>query len=140
LRYLNTLRSGWYFRTTLDFANYQVLYFPNELGYMVSQNFGHRGNKTIQGDGFVGYFKSDTFNARLYSYERNILSTFYMPSFYGEGVRVALSLRLNILDNLSFSVKASQTRYFNRDVISSGTEQINGNKRIDIFTYLVWKF
>ena len=134
LRYLNTLRSGWYFRTTLDFANYQVLYFPNELGYMVSQNFGHRGNKIIQGDGFVGYFKSDTFNARLYSYERNILSTFYMPSFYGEGVRVTLSLRWNILGNLTLSVKASQTRYFNRDVISSGTEQINGNKRIDIFT------
>ena len=140
LRYLNTLRSGWYFRTTLDFANYQVLYFPNEFGYMISQNFGHRGHKTIQGDGFLGYFNSDTFNARLYSYERNILSTFYMPSFYGEGLRIALSLRWNILDNLSLSLKASQTRYFNRDVIGSGTEQINGNKRTDIFTYLVWKF
>ena len=140
LRYLNTLGSGWYFRTTVDFANYQVLYFPNEFGYMISQNFGHRGNKKIHGDGFLGYFNSDTYNARLYSYERNILSTFYMPSFYGEGMRFALSVRWNIKNSLSVSVKASQTRYFNRDVISSGTEQINGNSRTDIFTYLVWKF
>ncbi len=140
LRYLKTLRSGWYFRTTLDLANYQVLYFPQEFGYMISENFGHRGHKKIQGDGFFGYFKSDTFNARLYSYERNILSTFYMPSFYGEGFRAALSLRWNIQENLSFSVKCSQTRYLDRDVISSGTEQIDGNKRTDIFTYLVFKF
>ncbi|MDD4727135.1 MAG: hypothetical protein PHN55_00070 [Dysgonamonadaceae bacterium] len=140
LRYLNTLRSGWYFRTTVDFANYQLLYFPHEYGYMISQNFGHRGNKNIQGDGFFGYFKSDSYNARLYSYERNILSTFYMPSFYGEGFRAALSVRWNIRKNLSFSVKASQTRYFNRDEISSGTELIKGNKRSDIFTYVVVKF
>lgn len=140
LRYLNTLRNGWYFRTTVDFASYQVLYFPNEFGYMISQNFGHRGHKKIHGDAFFGYFNADTYNARLYSYERNILNTFYMPSFYGEGMRATLSVRWYILDNLSFSVKASQTRYFNRDVISSGTEQINGNKRTDIFTYLVWKF
>ena len=140
LRYLNTLANGWYFRTTVDFANYQTLHFPSEFGYMISQNFGHRGNKRVHGDGFIGYFNSDSYYARLYSYERNILSTFYMPSFYGEGLRAALSLRWNIKRSLSFSVKASQTRYFNRDVISSGTEQINGNSRSDIFTYLVWKF
>ena len=140
LRYLKTLRSGWYFRTTVDFAQYQLENFDNEFGYMVSQNFGHRGHKRIQGDGFFGYFNSDTYNARLYSYERNIMSTFYMPSFYGEGFRTALSMRWNIFDNLSFSVKASQTRYSNREVIGSSTEQIDGNKRTDIFSYLVWKF
>lgn len=140
LRYNNTLRSGWYFRTTVDFASYQVKNFPNELGYMISQNLGHRGNKKVHGDAFFGYFNSDSYDARLYSYERNILSTFYMPSFYGEGFRAALSVRWNIRNNLSFSVKASQTRYFNRDIISSGTEQINDNKRTDIFSYLVWKF
>jgi hypothetical protein len=63
-----------------------------------------------------------------------------MPSFYGEGFRASLSLRWNILDNLSLSLKCAQTRYFNRDVISSGTEQIEGNKRTDVFTYLAWKF
>ena len=140
LRYLKTLYNGWYFRTTLDFATSQTLHFPSEFGYMISQNFGHRGNKKIHGDGFIGYFNLDSYDSRLYSYERNILSTFYMPSFYGEGVRVALSVRWNIKSNLTFSVKASQTRYFNRDVISSGTEQIDGNSRSDIFTYLVFKF
>lgn len=84
LRYLKTLSSGWYFRTTINLANYQIQYLPYELGYMISQNFGHRGNKKIHGDGFIGYF--------------------------------------------------------NRNIISSSTEQINGNSRTDIFTYLVWKF
>ncbi len=140
LRYLKTLRTGWYFRTTADFAQFQLRNSPNEFGYMISQNFGHRGHKKIQGDSFVGYFNSDSYDARLYSYERNIMSTFYMPSFYGEGFRATLSLRWNIHDKLSFSVKAAQTRYFNREVIGSGTEQIDGNMRTDIFSYLVWKF
>lgn len=139
-RYSRTCLNGWYYRTTLDFANYQVLYFPYEQGYMISQNIGHRGNKYIHGDGFIGFFDADTNNARLYSYERNILNTFYMPSFYGKGVRGALSLRLNIRKNLSFSLKYAQTLYLNRDVISSGTEQIEGNTRSDIYSYLVWKF
>lgn len=139
-RYNNTLNNGWNFRTTLDAALYQQKHFPMEKGYMLSQNIGYRGNEKISGDFFAGWFKSDTYAARLYSYERNILTTFYMPSFYGEGVRLALSGRYNITSRFSFSAKIGHTRYFDRETIGSGTEQIIGNSRTDVFTYLRWRF
>ncbi|MDO5524226.1 MAG: helix-hairpin-helix domain-containing protein [Bacteroidia bacterium] len=140
LRYNNTLNSGWNFRTTLDAALYSQKHFPQETGYMLSQNIGYRGSDKIRGDFYAGYFSSESFAARLYSYERNILSTFYMPSFYGEGMRLALSGRYDFTSRLSFSVKMGHTRYFNRETIGSGTELIDGNSRTDVFTYLRWRF
>jgi hypothetical protein len=63
-----------------------------------------------------------------------------MPSFYGKGMRYAVNGRYDLSSSLSLSVKAARTRYFNRDIISSGADQINGNSRTDIYTYLRLRF
>ncbi|SFL30586.1 hypothetical protein SAMN05216357_11816 [Porphyromonadaceae bacterium KH3CP3RA] len=139
-RYSHDLRSGWNFRTTADMAHYKEKHFPAENGFMLSQNIGYRGKGTLTGDAYLAWFNADTYDARLYSYERNLLNTFYMPSFYGKGYRLAFSAKYAITDNLSFSVKFGHTRYFNRDTIGTGTELINGNNRTDIFTYIRWVF
>ena len=140
LRYSHNLQNGWQFRTTADFAHYGVEHFDKEFGYMISQNIGYRGNEKISGDFYFGYFDADTHNARLFSYERNIVNTFYMPSFHGKGYRLAISARYNFSNRLSVSVKMGQTRYFNRDTIGSGTELIDGNSRTDLFSYIRWRF
>lgn len=139
-RYSHDLRSGWNFRTTADVARYKEKHFPAENGLMLSQNIGYRGKGTFTGDAYLAWFNADTYDARLYSYERNLLSTFYMPSFYGKGYRLAFSAKYAITGNLSFSVKAGYTHYFNRDSIGSGTELIEGNSRTDLFSYLRWVF
>lgn len=140
LRYSNTLRNGWNFRTSADFVRYKEKYFDAESGYMISQNIGYRGKEKINGDVFFGYFNADSYDVRSYSYERNLLNTFYMPSFYGNGYRVSVSFKYLIRPQLSLSLKAAQTRYFDRDVIGSGTEEINGNKRTEVFSLLQWQF
>ncbi len=140
LRYNHALNSGWDFRTTFDAALLHRKRFPREKGVMFSQHAGYRGGKKIRGDLFAGYFKSDTYASRVYSYERNILTTFYMPSFYGEGIRLAASGRYTFTPRLSFSVKIGHTRYFDRETIGSGTERISGNRRTDLFTYWQWQF
>lgn len=140
IRYNREFDNGWELRSTADFAQYSARYQPDENGIMISQNIGYRGERQLKGDAYLAWFNTETYNSRLYSYERNILSTFYMPFFYGKGIRLALSAKYEITSHLTFSVKAGYTNYFNRDVIGSGTEQINGNSRTDIFTYLRWKF
>ena len=139
LRYNIEKKTGFSFRTSFDLSLYDEPNSRKESGYMVSQNVGYKGSNKFQGDVFVGYFNSDSYASRLYSYERNILSTFYMPSFYGEGVRIALQGRFNIFSRLSISAKLGYSRYFDRAVIGSGTEAISGNKRIDLYTLLRWR-
>jgi len=140
MRYSLTLGNGWNFRTNADGVMYQVQYFPRERGWMISQNVGYKGSKKWQSDFYAGYFDTDSYNSRIYSYERNLLNTFYMPSFYGNGIRLALSAKYRLIANLTFAIKAGYSRYFDRDVIGSDTEQIDGNHRTDIFTYLKWQF
>lgn len=140
LRYNHELKTGWNFRTTMDMAYYREKHFPKESGYMLSQNIGYRGNKRISGDAYLGWFNTDTYNTRLYSYERNLLNMFYMPFFYGNGYRLALSARYHIKPNLSVSVKGGHTHYFDRETIGSGTDLIDGNTRTDVFMYIRWQF
>ncbi len=140
LRYSHELSTGWLLRTNVDFVSYKEDMSSAQRGYMFSQNIGYRGQKPLSADFFMAYFNADTNNARLYSYERNLLNTFYMPSFYGKGCRLVLSTKYIVKTNLSFSVKMGHTRYFNRHQIGSGTERIDGNRRTDLFTYLRWSF
>lgn len=140
LRFNHTMQSGWNFRTTADMALYNEKHFPKEFGYMISQSVGYKGSGRVAGDVYFAYFNADTYDVRLYSYERNLLSSFYMPSFYGQGCRLAISGRYHFTNRLSFSVKAGHTRYFNRDTIGSGNDLITGNSRTDIFSYLRWQF
>jgi hypothetical protein len=140
LRYNHVLKSGWDFRTTFDASLFCRKHFPQEKGFMLSQHAGYRGSKKIRGDLFAGYFKSDSYDSRLYSYERNLLTTFYMPSFHGKGIRLAASGRYAFTPRLSFSAKIGHTCYFDRETIGSGTERISGNRRTDLFTYWQWRF
>ena len=140
VRYINNQISGWSFRTTMDLANYSLKHSEEEWGYMISQGISYRSTRNIQGDFYAGFFSSDSYAARLYSYERNIMSTFYMPSFYGEGIRLSLSGRYRILSSLSLSLKLGYTNYFDRNTIGSGTELIDGSSRLDVFSLIQWKF
>lgn len=139
-RYTATSQSGWESRTTADAAYYTKKHFPAENGYMVSQNMGYRGKGPVAGDLFLAFFNSESYDTRLYSYERSLLNSFYMPSFYGKGCRLSASVKYAISATLTLSLKAAHTRYFNRDTIGSGTELISGNKRSDLYFYLRWKF
>lgn len=140
LRYSHELQNGWSFRSTADGAHYKVQHSPAEKGYMLSQNISYRGRKKITGDIYLALFNAESYYARLYSYERNLLSSFYMPSFYGKGVRLALSAKYAITPTVTLSLKTGHTHYYNRDTIGSGTEMISGNSRSDLYLYLRWKF
>ena len=140
IRHAYASKSGWEFRTTADMAHYTEKHFPADNGYMLSQNIGYRGKGPVSGDCYLAFFDADTYDVRLYSYERNLLNSFYMPSFYGKGTRLALSAKFEATQSLTLSVKAGHTHYLNRDTIGSGTEQIDGNRRTDLYFYLRWKF
>jgi len=140
IRYTHTFRSGWESRTTADIARYTEKHFPSQIGYMFSQNIGYRGKGPFTGDLYLAFFNAESYDVRLYSYEKNLLNSFYMPSFYGQGYRTAISVKYEATAALTLSLKAGHTRYFDRDTIGSGTELIEGNRRTDLYFYLRWKF
>ena len=129
------------FRSSADAILYVSPEKEKRRGYMIAQSAGWKPEKLpVQMDFYLAYFHTDDYYTRISSYEKNILYAFYMPSFYGEGIRLAFSLRWNLLRNLSLSAKLAHSYYMDRNTIGTDTEQIDGHHKTDLYALLIWKF
>lgn len=109
------------------------------FGWMLSPNVGYQFRK-LSVAAWMSYFDTDDYQSRIYTYERGMLYNFSFPMFYGHGMRWGLLVRTNVVKNLTLTAKVASTKYFDRDVISSGLQQVNGSAMTDIDIQLRWKF
>lgn len=109
-----------------------------ELGVMLSENVAYTYHWLRLNAG-VGYFKTDSYNSRVYLYENGPLYTYSMQQFYGEGMRYWLMLRANAGRNLMLTAKLGVTAYNDRNQISSGYQQIDQSSQTDLDIQIRWK-
>ena len=88
----------------------------------------------------VGYFHTDSYDSRVYLYERGPLYTYSIAQFYGEGIRYWLMARAQIGSRLMLTAKVGVTDYFDRTTIGSSYQQIDGSSQTDLDLQLRWKF
>ncbi|MFZ9234911.1 MAG: ComEA family DNA-binding protein [Algoriphagus sp.] len=106
-------------------------------GWMLLQDISFKGEKwklTAR----MALFDTETFDNRLYAYEHNALGAFAIPSFSGKGSRQYLLVQYRIHPKLNAYLRIAQTRYADREVISSGMQEITGPKQTD--TALVFRY
>ncbi|MDO5527059.1 MAG: helix-hairpin-helix domain-containing protein [Prevotella sp.] len=124
----------------------RVKYLQTDKGYAVSQmatlsgpiQFATTAAWSVYGS--ITYFHSDAYNSRLYVYERGPLYSFYVPSFYGEGIRYTLMAKVRLQNSLTLTAKLGVTDYFDRSTIGSGTQMIDGSSQTELDIQLKWKF
>jgi len=73
-------------------------------------------------------FHTDDYTSRLYAYEHDVLYAMSMPAYYGKGFRVYLLAKFSPFHWLDAWFRFSLTTYTDRDAISSGPDEIIGNK------------
>jgi len=130
-------RGAWRLKTQGDVALSH--YGADSFGWMVSeQATWTRGRWAISAT--VGYFDTDDYESRIYSYERNPLYSMSFPMFYGEGLRATLFVRGDVSQGLMLIAKIGRTRYFDRHTIGTGLQQIDGRSQTDVDVQLRWKF
>lgn len=78
------------------------------------------------------WFRTQSYDSRVYMYEPGLLYAFSIPSFYGRGSRWSVNLKYSYKNRLIIQGKWGLTYYKDRDRISSGTEEIQGNRKSDI--------
>ena len=129
------------FRTSMERNMYDDSVLSTSRGWIISQNIGWKSTDSpIQADIYIAYFNTDDYNSRIYSNEKNMLYSFSIPSFYGEGVRSSAVLRYNFTKQLYISVKAAWTHYYDREIIGTDLEEIEGRDKVDLYAQLRWKF
>ncbi|MFA6872971.1 MAG: helix-hairpin-helix domain-containing protein [Bacteroidaceae bacterium] len=109
-------------------------------GWLISETISYKShNKRTTFDCTYVTFHTDDYASRIASYERGVLYSFYTPSFYGKGTRLALIMRYNLSKAWTCYIKYGQTIYSDRESIGSGLEQIDGKKKADLSLQLCWK-
>lgn len=120
----------WRFRTQAD----AVLSSFNErsVGWMLTQSAGCAVSRWLRVDASAGYFDTDSYDSRVYSYERGLRYASFFSAFYGQGIRCSLLASAELAKQLSVTAKLGTTKYFDRSVISSGYNQIDGSAATDL--------
>lgn len=81
-------------------------------------------------------FDCPDYSARIWAYEQDVLYGYSMPAFYGRGIRACLFLSYTPGRHLAVSLKSGLTRYNDKNIISSGPDQIDANWRLDLAVQL----
>lgn len=125
--------SGWLLKTTLDYVHTSFITNGKEQGYQLSQSVGWQPSaKRFRCEAGGSYFHTDSYDTRVYSYERGLLYAFSFPSNYGHGVHAYLWGSWDMNRLFTVICKYVYTGYFDRDHIGSGTQEIEGRHRQDL--------
>jgi hypothetical protein len=85
-------------------------------------------------------FDAENYDARLYAYENDLLYVFSIPSYYNKGIRTYFMLRYEITSKIDLWIRYGLWSYQNVDHISSGLEEIDGNRKSDLKVQLKIRF
>lgn len=105
----------------------------NENGFIIIQDAqlappDSRVNLTMR----FAWFNTDGYNSRIYAWENDLLYTFAIPAFYGDGVRNYLNLKYKLTKNLEVWAKLANSLYPRLESIGSGHSEIAGNHKTEL--------
>ncbi|PRZ01265.1 helix-hairpin-helix protein [Marinilabilia salmonicolor] len=140
IQYRQKINPGWQFTSQMQwhFVNEGA---ENHEGQMVAQDLKWNNEKqTITLTGRLAFFSASGYEARLYSYEPHVLYMFSVPAYSGKGSRYLLMGNFKIAPNLHLWLRAARWKYDDRDVIGSGNQQVNSNRKTELTFQVRLKF
>lgn len=125
--------------TRMEYSFYDET--ATETGYVLFQDMKYSFTK-IPISIAVRYALIDTesFNTRIYAYENDLTYVFSIPPYYGRSSRFYIMAAYTINEHIDVQTKFAQSHFYDRDVISSGLNAINGNKLSEVRMQLRFKF
>ncbi|MDR0420261.1 MAG: helix-hairpin-helix domain-containing protein [Prevotellaceae bacterium] len=113
---------------------------PREKGFMIFQDAAfHFTAIPLDVSLRYAYFNTDSWNTRIYAYESDMLYSYSVPAYYMKGQRFYLNLQYSLTKRINLWLKASQTRYSNRETTGSGITKIDSNKQTEIKAQIIVK-
>ena len=112
-----------------------------EAGYLMYQDFIYKPIGTnLSFTSRLAYFDIPSYGSRIYAYENDILGSFSIPAYQGQGIRFYLNVRYRPLHHLTLDFRIAHTNLYFTEEISSGPEQINGNTKTQVKAQMKIRF
>jgi len=120
-------------KSRMEMSEYKLGDSPAEKGYVLFQDLNYKFVKlplalTLR----YAIFDTETYNARIYAYESDVLYAYSIPAYYYRGTRMYFMIRYKIIKRVDLWLRYSQTYYDNRTTINSGLNEIQGNTKSEI--------
>ena len=108
-----TPSENWEFRSRLEVSKY-THYEIKDKGYILFQDiFLNSLSSKIRTQFRFTYFNTESYNSRIYTYENDLLYSFYSPALFDKGYRTFINTRLKFSKKLALYCKYAYTKYLN---------------------------
>lgn len=126
-------------RTRAEWISYSKEDTSRQQGLLLYQDVIFKPAFFLSGDFRLAWFQTGGYDARIYTYERNVLYAYSIPFLYGRGFRWYVNLRAGLGRRCDVWIRIAQTVYRGGKTIGSGLDEINGNRKTTITLQLRWK-
>lgn len=128
-------------KTRAEYTTYQLEGNETERGVMLYQDLvwkriGTPWNLALR----YALFDVESFNARLYAYENDVLYFFNIPAYFNRGSRFYVMSKIRIRKGMDLWLRYGRWMYIDRDEIGTGLEAIDGSTRSDVRVQLRVRF
>lgn len=115
-------------RSRIEFVTVsQQLEQTKDQGYLIFQDVKFQPFKNLSFSSRIIFFKTDSYDSRVYEFENDLVGVMTNPALYGDGIRWYFLTRYQTNFGLSFSLKYSELYKPNEKFLGSGDSKINGN-------------
>jgi hypothetical protein len=128
-------------RNRIEFAGYKMGEAGLNGGYFIAQDFEYSLSKIpLKIYCRFALFDTESYDSRIYAYESDLLYSFSIPAFYDTGNRFYLMVKASPGNTCDIWIKYAITQYANKQAISSGLYEIQGNHKSEIRVQAILKF
>lgn len=132
---------NWTFKTRAEWSFFNDGANGLKKGYVFYQDIGYRlpsGKWSISGRYAV--FNIGDYDARIYTYENDVLYAFSIPALIGTGTRAYIVTKVKVYRNVDLWIRFAQTFRNDLKVIGSGLEELPKNTRSEVKVQLRVRF
>ena len=126
-------------RTRFEYAGYNFAK-DNEKGFLLFQDMVYEPSLKFKIWVRYAWFNTQSYNSRIYCYENDLLYTFAIPEFHGNGQRICLNLRWCLSSRITAYLKVGCTIHNGESSWGSGNDITAGNQRTELRGLLNWRF
>lgn len=119
------------FASRIEYAHFES-FSGNSTGWLLFQDVRYIPSKfPVRWTFRLAVYDTDDYNSRIYAFENDVLYSFSVPALYDRGVRSYL-LAEYTYGRATFWVRYAVSRFTDRHTISSGLQEITGNRLSEI--------
>lgn len=128
-------------RNRVEVADFKRESQKRESGWMAYQDILYDPVKSrLSGNMRLAYFDTPGFDSRIYAYENDVLYSYSVPAYQNNGIRFYCNGRYTLGRKTDLWMRYSISKYFDKDIVGSGNDEIDGSKRSELKVQLRFQF